>query len=116
MSMEESFKRAIAEVLAPLRADMAELRRDLRAMSPNDEIGDEECRTRYGGGKTRGAWNVWLSRHPDFPMRKVGRKQRLSGTGGAWALLRKVGRLLQLEEEHGKAVSELGTQLPREGY
>jgi len=33
------------------------------------------------------------------------------GIGGAWALLRKVDRLLQLEEEHGKAISELGTQL-----
>ena len=33
------------------------------------------------------------------------------GIGGAWAVLRKVDRLLQLEEEHGKAISELGTQL-----
>ena len=33
------------------------------------------------------------------------------GIGGAWALLRKVDRLLQLEEEHGKAIADLGTQL-----
>jgi len=71
-ALQEEIRAAVASAVAPLVAEVRELRRAVRAAEEGATFGTPELERMTG--KRGSALREWLRRHPSFPRRKVGRK------------------------------------------
>lgn len=72
MSIEDSIRAAVAAAVAPLAAEVRELRRTIQAREEGSTFGTPELERILG--KRGSALREWLRRHPSFPRRRAGRK------------------------------------------
>lgn len=72
MSIEDSIRAAVAAAVAPLAAEVRELRRIIQAREQGLTLGTRELEGLLN--KKGSTLREWLRRHPEFPRQRAGRK------------------------------------------